>query len=53
MSLNKRKAAVDIKPTLTISNIEDVWTITIDMKTKGTETSFKEGIEVDTCKKKF
>lgn len=50
MALTKRKVEVTKKPQLIISqNSPDQWCITIDMKTKGTETLFKEGEEVDTC----
>ncbi len=50
MSLAKRKTAVNIEPRLIISNSQDMWTIQIDMKNKGTETIFSQGNEVDTCK---
>lgn len=48
MSLNKRKMSVDLKPTLAISHDNDSWCIAVDMKTKGHETIFREGVEIDT-----
>lgn len=50
MALVKRKIAITIKPVITISKNDDLWCISIDMKTKGTETLFKEDTEVDTSK---
>ena len=49
MSLAKRKTNITIKPSLIISKNADLWCIAIDMKTKGTETLFEEGVEIDTC----
>jgi hypothetical protein len=52
MALVKRKTEINTKPTLIISKLsDDMWSIALDMKNKGTETVFKEGQEVDTCKK--
>lgn len=54
MALVKRKIAITIKPCITISKNDDIWSINIDMKTKGTETYFKEdGMEVDTSELKI
>ena len=51
MALVKRKVEVTTKPCLIITQMNsDQWNITIDMKNKGTETIFKQGEEVDTCK---
>lgn len=48
MALVKRKIAITMKPCISISRNDDLWCINIDMKTKGTETLFREGTEVDT-----
>ncbi len=51
MALCKRKVEVTKKPLMIISQLNsDQWVVTLDMKNKGTETIFKEGEEVDTCK---
>lgn len=50
MALARRKHAVVDKPMVTISHTDDYWTISVNMKSKGTETIFREGQEVDTCK---
>lgn len=50
MALVKRKVAITMKPIISISKNDDLWCISIDMKTKGTETLFKEDQEVDTSK---
>lgn len=51
MALVKRKVAITLKPSLVISKTnDDLWSIAIDMRTKGTETLFREGNEVDSCK---
>ncbi len=51
MSLAKRKTTVNIEPRVIISKSDesDMWTIQIDMKTKGTEIIFYQGQNVDTC----
>lgn len=50
MSLAKRKNPLNMEPRMIISTNEDMWTIALDMKTKGTETLFVPGASVDTCK---
>jgi hypothetical protein len=50
MALAKRKNAVVDKPVVTISQNDDYWTLSVDMKSKGTETIFREGQDIDTCK---
>ena len=52
MSLAKRRqqTSLNIQPRLIVSNTDEMWTIAIDMKNKGTETIFYEGKVVDTCK---
>ncbi|CAF0704889.1 unnamed protein product [Brachionus calyciflorus] len=48
MAANRRKVAVTIKPSVVISKSDDdLWCIAIDMKSKGTETVFRVGNEVD------
>jgi len=50
MSLAKRRqqTSLNIQPRLIVSNTDEMWTIAIDMKNKGTETIFYEGKVVDT-----
>ena len=48
MALVKRKIAITMKPCINITKNDDLWCINIDMKTKGTETLFRDGQEVDT-----
>ena len=52
MHVTKRQRELSTKPRLVISkaDINDQWSIAVDMKTKGTETVFSEDVEVDTCK---
>ena len=51
MYVSKRKLAVNLKPTMSISQMDDSrWKIELDMGTTGTETIFDEECEVDTCK---
>ena len=53
MAANRRKVAVTLKPIVVISKSDDdLWCIAIDMKSKGTETVFRVGNEVDSCKLK-
>ena len=49
MNLAKRKNPVNTEPRLSFSNCDDQWIISIDMKTKGTETIFYAGQNTDTC----
>ena len=50
MALVKRQISITMKTRINISKNDDLWCINIDMKTKGTETIFREGQDVDTSK---
>jgi hypothetical protein len=48
MSLAKRKVTINVKPSIIISKNDNMWSIMIDMKSKGIETIFVEGQDTDT-----